>query len=94
MRLTIFLLLIAIVITVLIFFPHIGQNFGLSENEFGRLSRLTILLLALSSMVGLRHTKITEIIRNLLIWLIIIFILVVGYLLYTRNSGLFVIFFQ
>ncbi|TCL75035.1 aspartyl protease family protein [Rhizobium sp. BK251] len=79
-RLTIFLAVIGIGLGLLLFNHDTGRTFGMDNDDFGRFIYLLPIALMLSAAVWARRTSLSEMVRNLMAWLVIILALATAYL--------------
>jgi aspartyl protease family protein len=85
-RLTVVLAVLGIGLALLVFNHDSGTTLGLDNNDFGRIIYLLPIALVLSAGIWASRRTVSETIRNLLIWLVIILALATVYLY--RNDAM------
>jgi aspartyl protease family protein len=85
-RLTVVLAVLGIGLALLVFNHDSGTTLGLDNNDFGRILYLLPIALVLSAGIWASRRTVSETIRNLLIWLVIILALATVYLY--RNDAM------
>ncbi|MDO1584656.1 retropepsin-like aspartic protease family protein [Rhizobium oryzicola] len=79
--LTLVLLILGVGLALLVFNHDTGQTFGMANEDFGRLVyMLPIAALLSAGVLAGRRGPAHEVLRNIAIWLLIIFVLVAGYI--------------
>jgi aspartyl protease family protein len=85
-RLTVVLAVLGIGLALLVFNHDSGTTLGLDSDDFGRIVYLLPIALVLSAGIWASRRTVSETIRNLLIWLVIILALATAYLY--RNDAM------
>jgi aspartyl protease family protein len=85
-RLTVVLAVLGIGLALLVFNHDSGTTLGLDNNDFGRIIYLLPIALVLSAGIWASRRTVSETLRNLLIWLVIILALATVYLY--RNDAM------
>jgi aspartyl protease family protein len=79
-RLNVVLAILGIGLALLVFNRNSGTTFGMDNDDFGRLIYLLPIALVLSAGIWASRHTVSETLRNLLIWLVIIMALATAYL--------------